>query len=111
MSSHSVVGAFSPGENAVSGLANDGTSTTYAVDGTEIFIVTTATGALIAAVQLWRAGARSALRQWHGVHRRRPVWCRFLSLSTWAMMLVGFAGLGYAGYRKRKIKNERTAFA
>ncbi|MBN9453274.1 MAG: PEP-CTERM sorting domain-containing protein [Bosea sp.] len=22
--------------------------------------------------------------------------------STWAMMLVGFAGLGYAGYRKRK---------
>jgi hypothetical protein len=22
--------------------------------------------------------------------------------STWAMMLVGFAGLGYAGYRKTK---------
>ena len=23
-------------------------------------------------------------------------------LSTWAMMLLGFAGLGYAGYRKAK---------
>ena len=31
--------------------------------------------------------------------------------STWAMMLLGFAGLGYAGYRKRKTKNERTAIA
>ena len=30
-------------------------------------------------------------------------------LSTWAMLLLGFAGLGYAGYRKTK--NERTAFA
>ena len=29
--------------------------------------------------------------------------------STWAMMLLGFAGLGYAAYRKTK--NERTAFA
>jgi hypothetical protein len=29
--------------------------------------------------------------------------------STWAMMLLGFMGLGYAGYRKTK--NERTAFA
>jgi hypothetical protein len=23
-------------------------------------------------------------------------------LSTWAMMLIGFAGLGYAGYRRAK---------
>jgi PEP-CTERM motif len=29
--------------------------------------------------------------------------------STWAMLLLGFAGLGYAGYRKTK--NERTAIA
>ena len=29
--------------------------------------------------------------------------------STWAMMLLGFAGLGYAAYRKTK--TERTAFA
>ena len=29
--------------------------------------------------------------------------------STWAMMLLGFAGLGYAAYRKTN--NERTAFA
>ena len=29
--------------------------------------------------------------------------------STWAMMLIGFTGLGYAAYRKTK--NERTAFA
>ena len=29
--------------------------------------------------------------------------------STWAMMLLGFAGLGYAAYRKTK--NERTVFA
>ena len=29
--------------------------------------------------------------------------------STWAMMLLGFAGLGYAAYRKTK--NERTALA
>ena len=28
--------------------------------------------------------------------------------STWAMMLIGFAGLGFAGYRKIKPK---TAFA
>jgi hypothetical protein len=27
--------------------------------------------------------------------------------STWAMMLVGFAGLGFAGYRKTK--GARTA--
>jgi PEP-CTERM motif len=31
--------------------------------------------------------------------------------STWAMLLLGFAGLNFAGYRKRKTKNERTAFA
>jgi hypothetical protein len=29
--------------------------------------------------------------------------------STWAMMALGFAGLGYAAYRKTK--NERAAFA
>ena len=29
--------------------------------------------------------------------------------STWAMMLAGFAGLGYAAYRKTK--TERMAFA
>jgi hypothetical protein len=29
--------------------------------------------------------------------------------STWAMLLIGFAGLGYAGYRKTR--TERTAFA
>ena len=29
--------------------------------------------------------------------------------STWAMMLIGFAGLGYAAYRKTK--TERMAFA
>jgi PEP-CTERM motif len=31
--------------------------------------------------------------------------------STWAMLLLGFAGLSFAGYRKRKTKNELTAFA
>jgi hypothetical protein len=30
-------------------------------------------------------------------------------LSTWGMMALGFAGLGFAGYRK--VKNGRTAFA
>ena len=29
--------------------------------------------------------------------------------STWAMMLIGFVGLGYAGYRKGK--SPRTLFA
>jgi hypothetical protein len=24
--------------------------------------------------------------------------------STWAMMLLGFAGLGYAGYRRRGVR-------
>jgi hypothetical protein len=28
--------------------------------------------------------------------------------STWAMMLLGFAGLGYEGYR-RAIRRQRTA--
>ena len=28
--------------------------------------------------------------------------------STWAMLLIGFAGLGFAGYRKAK--TTRTAF-
>jgi hypothetical protein len=28
--------------------------------------------------------------------------------STWAMMLLGFAGLGYAGYRKRGPARERS---
>ena len=38
VSTDSVVGAFVPPEKAVDGIANDGT-TTYAVDGTEIFTV------------------------------------------------------------------------
>jgi len=29
--------------------------------------------------------------------------------STWAMMLLGFAGLGFAGYRR--VKSGRTAFS
>ena len=29
--------------------------------------------------------------------------------STWAMLLIGFAGLGFAGYRKAK--TARTAFS
>jgi hypothetical protein len=32
------------------------------------------------------------------MHISRPV----PELSTWAMMLLGFAGLGYAGYRRAK---------
>ena len=27
---------------------------------------------------------------------------RFPSLSTWAMMLLGFAGFGFAGYRRAR---------
>jgi hypothetical protein len=30
--------------------------------------------------------------------------------STWAMMLLGFAGLGYAGYRQSKLKVKNPAF-
>ncbi len=108
VSSHSVVGAFSPGENAVFGLANDGT-TTYAVDGTEIFIVNTATGAL---TPLFNYGGLSALGAANGTAfiAEGPSGA-IPEPSTWAMLLLGFVGLGYAGYRKRKTKNEWTAFA
>jgi probable HAF family extracellular repeat protein len=39
-------------------------------------------------------------------------WSNFVvpESSTWAMMLIGFAGLGYAGYRQSKQKVKNPAF-
>jgi PEP-CTERM motif len=97
VSSSSVVGAFSPTESSVFGLANDGT-TTYAIDGTEVFTVNTATAVL---TPLFNYGGLSALGDANGT--------AFIAEgpsgavpepSTWAMLLLGFGGLAFFAKRK-----------
>ena len=99
VSTSSVVGAFSPAESSVFGLANDGT-TTYAVDGTEIFTVNTANGVLTpllnyGANTLGLGDANGTAFIAEGPSGAVP------EPSTWAMLLLGFGGL--AMFAKRKM--------
>jgi PEP-CTERM motif len=101
VSGNSVVGAFSPSESAVFGLANDGT-TTYAVDGTEIFSVNVATAALTplfnyAGAGLGAANGTAFIAEGPSGAIPEP--------STWAMMALGFGLLGLVGYRKTRSGN------
>jgi PEP-CTERM motif len=99
VSAGSVVGAFSPAETSVFGLANDGTQT-FAVDGTEIFSVNTATAQL---TPLFNYGG-------HGLGDANGT--AFISEnvnpnsavpepSTWIMLIAGFAAVGFIGYRRQ----------
>jgi PEP-CTERM motif len=97
-SNNSVVGAFSPAEPAVFGLANDGT-TTYAVDGTEVFSVNTSTAVLTplfnyAGAGLGAANGTAFIAEGPSGAIPEP--------STWAMMALGFGFLGLLGYRKTR---------
>jgi len=99
VSSNSIVGAFSPNEPAVFGLANDGT-TTYAVDGTEVFSVNTSNAVLTPLFDysghgLGPANGTAFIAEGPSGAVPEP--------KTWAMLLIGFAGLGIMGYKKRKL--------
>ncbi len=91
-------------QNTVFGLAYDGT-TMFAVEGTNIFTVNLATGALSGGVSYAGHGLGSANGQ------------AFLNESvggvpepsTWAMMLLGFAGIGVIAYRRRNHSGLRLA--
>ncbi len=84
-----------PNEPAVFGLANDG-STTYAVDGTEVFTLNTATALLTPLFDYGGAGLRAAIGTAFIAEGPPGV----PEPSTWAMMLLGFAGLGYIGFKR-----------
>jgi PEP-CTERM motif len=80
----------------VFGLADDGTSM-YAVSGTEIYTVNLSNGLLTPVLDysghgLGPANGTAFLAESGAIPEP----------STWAMMLLGFAGLGVAGYRRSR---------
>jgi hypothetical protein len=89
-------------QSSVFGLADDGT-TMFAVQGTRIYTVNLATGALTFDVD------------YGGGHLGNANGAAFLNESvggvpepsTWAMMILGFAGIGFLAYRR---KNRSSAF-
>jgi PEP-CTERM motif len=95
-----VVGFFTIGgvqQNAVFGLADDGT-TMFAVQGTSIYTVDLATGALTLAANYGGHGLSTANGEAflnESVHSAVP------EPSTWAMMILGFAGIGFMAYRRK----------
>jgi hypothetical protein len=99
VSTDSVVGAFVPTEKAVDGIANDGT-TTYAVDGTEIFTVDVSDAVLTPFFDYSGNGLGDA--EGTAFMAENTTVFSVPEPSTWAMMLLGFAGLGFAGYRKSR---------
>jgi hypothetical protein len=102
VSSNSVVGSFTPLENAVFGLANDGT-TTYAVDGTEVFTVNTATAALTPLLDyaghgLGAANGTAFIAEGPSGVIPEP--------STWAMLIIGFIAIGGVMFQRSKKQNQ-----
>jgi hypothetical protein len=103
----SVVGIFHLGSTTIGSvfaLTDDGT-TLYALSGTEVYSVDLSDAALTPLFNYGGdglAGARGAAFIGEGAAVAPES-------STWAMLLFGFAGLGYAGYRKARIGP--TAFA
>lgn len=101
-STSSIVGQFhtttTTGFNDVFGLANNG-ATTYAVAGTEIYSVNLSDGLLTPVLDysghgLGAANGTAFLAENNTISEP----------STWAMMLLGFAGLGFFGYRASRKK-------
>jgi hypothetical protein len=95
----SVVGFFTIGgvqQNGVFGLADDGT-TMFAVQGTSIYTVNLATGALTFDTNYSGNGLGAA----NGAAFLSESVGAIPEPSTWAMMLLGFAGIGFLAYRRK----------
>jgi hypothetical protein len=103
----SVVGIFHVGSTTIGSvfaLTDDGT-TLYALSGTEVYSVDLSDAALTPLFNYGGdglAGARGAAFIGEGA-------AVVPESSTWAMLLFGFAGLGYAGYRKARIGPTRPS--
>jgi hypothetical protein len=96
----SVVGFFTIGgvqQNAVFGLADDGT-TMFAVQGTSIYTVNLATGALTLDANYGGHGLGAA----NGEAFLNESVGGVPEPSTWAMLLLGFAGVGFMAYRRKQ---------
>jgi hypothetical protein len=90
---HAFIGNFSTNTNSLFGLAFDGT-TMYAVSGTELYSVNLSNASLTALFNFGGHGLSSAdgaAFMTEGVPEA----------STWAMMILGFLGLGFMSYRKK----------
>jgi hypothetical protein len=111
ISTNSVVGVYVPGEAAVFGLANDGT-TTYAIDGTEVFSVNTTNAHL---TPLFNYGGDSeGLVAANGTAfiAEGPSGGGAGAIpepSTWAMMGMGFGLLAFMGFKRSR--KDRLAVA
>jgi hypothetical protein len=81
-------------QNAVFGLADDGT-TMFAVQGTRIYTVNLATGALTLDSNYGGQGLGNANGAAFLNESAVP------EASTWAMMILGFFGVGFMAYRKK----------
>jgi hypothetical protein len=104
VTTHSIVGQFHTpttfGFSDVNGLADNG-ATMYAVAGTEIYSVNLGNGLLTPVLDYSGHGLGAA----NGAAFDPPGGAAFVppgtipEPSTWMMMLLGFAGLGFLGYR------------
>jgi PEP-CTERM motif len=96
----SVVGFFTIGgaqQNAVFGLADDGT-TMFAVQGTSIYTVNLATGALTLDANYGGHGLGAA----NGAAFLNESVAAVPEPSTWAMLFLGFAGVGFIACRRKQ---------
>jgi hypothetical protein len=84
--------------NAVFGLATDNAGVTYAVDGTTIYTVNLS-NAVLTPVLDYSGHGLGAAQGTAFIFENAP---STPEPSTWAMMLLGFAGLGFMGYRQTK---------
>jgi hypothetical protein len=103
VNSGTVIGEFTAGAalfNDVFGLATDAAGTTYAVAGTEIYTVNLSNAVLTPVLnyggQFLGAANGTAFIQENVPPGTVP------EPSTWAMMLLGFAGLAFAGMRRAR---------
>ena len=100
----SIVGPFS-NSAAVYGFAYSG-GVMYAVAGTEVYSVNLSTAALTPLFSY--AGSDSGLQSALGMAVVSENASAVPEPSTWALMLAGFAAMGFAGYRRR---NSRAALS
>jgi hypothetical protein len=105
VSTGTVVGQFhtagASAFNNVFGLANDG-SATYAVAGTEIYSVNLSNALMTPVLNYSGHGLGAANGTAFIAENAVP------EPSTWAMLILGFASLGFAGYRTSR-RNTATA--
>jgi hypothetical protein len=102
VSTASVVGAFSPAEPAVFGLANDG-SQTFAVDGTEIFSVNTSDAVLTPLFNYAGHGLGDANGTAFIAENVNPTGA-IPEPSTWAMLIVGFGFMAWGASTRRGVR-------